>query len=145
MENSILELKNSSEINQKIKNENKKLVVINFGHTDTFLYQHYNEIFKDLKFKLSLFVDFYNCQILNVRELIQNLDLYDDVNIMCFYRQKHIKMDFSTGNNTKINFYIKSKEELIDIFTLIFKEAVKGKNIVLIPTDHTYNKFSEIN
>ena len=31
-------------------------------------------------------------------------ELYDPVSVMFFYRNKHMQIDFGTGNNNKLNF-----------------------------------------
>lgn len=52
-------------------------------------------------------------------------------------RNKHIQVDFGTGNNNKINFAISSKDELIDIIETVYRGASKGKGLVVSPKDYS--------
>jgi hypothetical protein len=52
-------------------------------------------------------------------------------------RNKHIQVDFGTGNNNKINFAINSKEELVDIIETVYRGASKGKGLVVSPKDYS--------
>ena len=54
-------------------------------------------------------------------------ELYDPCSVMFFFRNKHILVDFGTGNNNKINWAIKEKQELIDIIETVYKGSKKGK------------------
>ena len=52
-------------------------------------------------------------------------------------RNKHIQVDFGTGNNNKINFSISDKQDLIDIFEVAYKAASKGKGLAVSPKDYS--------
>lgn len=54
-------------------------------------------------------------------------ELYDPVTVMFFYRNKHMLIDLGTGNNNKINWAFKDKQEFIDICEVIYRAAKKGK------------------
>lgn len=49
--------------------------------------------------------------------------------IMFFYRNRHLKLDLSTGNNNKINFMV-SPAELIQIIDVAYKAGKEGKSTV---------------
>lgn len=48
-------------------------------------------------------------------------------------RNKHIQVDFGTGNNNKINFEIGEKQDLVDILEVAYKAASKGKGLAVSP------------
>lgn len=52
---------------------------------------------------------------------------------MFFYRNRHIMIDFGTGNNNKINWIISDPEDLILIIETIYKGASKGKSLIISP------------
>lgn len=52
---------------------------------------------------------------------------------MFFFRNKHMMCDFGTGNNNKLNFVIRSKDELEDIIRTIHAGAHKGRGLVVSP------------
>jgi DIM1 family U5 snRNP protein len=64
-------------------------------------------------------------------------ELYDPCTVMFFWRNKHIQVDFGTGNNNKINFEIGNKQELIDIVEVAYKAASKGKGLAVSPKDYS--------
>jgi DIM1 family U5 snRNP protein len=64
-------------------------------------------------------------------------ELYDPCTVMFFWRNKHIQVDFGTGNNNKINFAMGSKQELIDIMEVAYKAASKGKGLAISPKDYS--------
>lgn len=64
-------------------------------------------------------------------------EIYDECTVMFFWRNKHIQVDFGTGNNNKINFKIGSKEEMVDIVETVYRGASKGKGLVVSPKDYS--------
>ncbi|KAH7395034.1 thioredoxin-like protein-like protein 4A [Phaeosphaeria sp. MPI-PUGE-AT-0046c] len=64
-------------------------------------------------------------------------ELYDPCTVMFFWRNKHIQVDFGTGNNNKINFEIQNKQELVDIVEVAYKAASKGKGLAVSPKDYS--------
>ncbi|GKC18013.1 ribonuclease H-like domain-containing protein, partial [Tanacetum coccineum] len=52
---------------------------------------------------------------------------------------KHIMIDLGTGNNNKINFPIKDKQEFIDIVETVYRGARKGRGLVISPKDYSTN------
>lgn len=53
------------------------------------------------------------------------------------HRNKHMQVDFGTGNNNKINFRISDKQELIDIIEVVYRGAKKGRGLVVSPKDYS--------
>lgn len=64
-------------------------------------------------------------------------EIYDPCTVMFFWRNKHIQVDFGTGNNNKINFPISDKQELVDILETVYRGASKGKGLVVSPRDYS--------
>jgi len=56
---------------------------------------------------------------------------------MFFFRNRHIQIDFGTGNNNKINWVMNNKQEFIDIVETCYRGASKGKGLVISPKDYS--------
>ncbi|XP_057435330.1 uncharacterized protein LOC130728020 isoform X2 [Lotus japonicus] len=52
-------------------------------------------------------------------------------------RNKHIMIDLGTGNNNKINWAMKDKQEFIDIIETVYRGARKGRGLVIAPKDYS--------
>jgi DIM1 family U5 snRNP protein len=65
--------------------------------------------------KLRNYVVMYCVDITKVPDFNTMYELYDPMTLMFFYRNKHMMIDLGTGNNNKINWVLKEKQELIDI------------------------------
>ncbi|KAK0574721.1 hypothetical protein LWI29_028080 [Acer saccharum] len=50
---------------------------------------------------------------------------------------KHIMIDLGTGNNNKINWALKDKQEFIDIVETVYRGARKGRGLVTAPKDYS--------
>lgn len=87
--------------------------------------------------KLRNFVVMYLVDITKVPDFNTMYELYDPMTLMFFYRNKHMMIDLGTGNNNKINWPLKDKQELIDVCEVIFKGARKGKGLVVAPKDYS--------
>jgi DIM1 family U5 snRNP protein len=46
-------------------------------------------------------------------------------------------IDTGTGNNNKITWVLKEKQDLIDICEVVYKGARKGKGLVVAPKDYS--------
>ena len=44
-------------------------------------------------------------------------------------------VDFGTGNNNKLNWALKNKQDMIDILEAVYRGATKGKGLVISPKD----------
>ena len=87
--------------------------------------------------KLCKFVTFYVVDIQKVPDFNTMYELYDPMTLMFFYRNKHMMIDTGTGNNNKITWVLKEKQDLIDICEVIYKGARKGKGLVVAPKDYS--------
>nr|TKW23846.1 hypothetical protein SEVIR_3G013951v2 [Setaria viridis] len=57
--------------------------------------------------------------------------------VMFFFRNKHIMIDLGTGNNNKINWALKDKQEFVDIVETVYRGARKGRCLVIAPKDYS--------
>ena len=64
-------------------------------------------------------------------------ELYDPMTVMFFFRNRHIMVDFGTGNNNKMIWGLEDKQELIDILEVVYRGASKGKGLVVSPKDYS--------
>mmetsp|Transcript_11878 Transcript_11878/g.8656 ORF Transcript_11878/g.8656 Transcript_11878/m.8656 type:complete len:105 (+) Transcript_11878:129-443(+) len=62
-------------------------------------------------------------------------ELYDPCTVMFFFRNRHIMVDFGTGNNNKMNWALEDKQMMIDILETVYRGARKGKGLVQSPFD----------
>jgi len=67
------------------------------------------------------FAVIYLVDITEVPDFNTMYELYDPSTVMFFFRNKHIMIDLGTGNNNKINWALKDKQEFIDVV-----ETVQG-------------------
>ena len=44
-------------------------------------------------------------------------------------------VDFGTGNNNKMTWALKDKQDMIDILETVYRGATKGKGLVVSPKD----------
>ena len=62
-------------------------------------------------------------------------ELYDACTVMFFFRNRHIMVDFGTGNNNKMNWALEDKQDMIDILEAVYRGVRKGKGLVISPRD----------
>lgn len=87
--------------------------------------------------KIKNFATIYLVDNTEVPDFNAMYEIYDECTVMFFWRNKHIQVDFGTGNNNKINFKISSKDELVDIIETVYRGASKGKGLVVSPKDYS--------
>ena len=80
---------------------------------------------------------FYVVDISQVPDFNTMYELYDACTIMFFFRNRHIMVDFGTGNNNKMIWGLDDKQELIDILEVVYRGASKGKGLVISPKDYS--------
>eukprot|EP00919_Chromeraceae_sp_WS-2016_P046544 GHVR01110528.1.p1 GENE.GHVR01110528.1~~GHVR01110528.1.p1 ORF type:complete len:105 (+),score=6.33 GHVR01110528.1:1254-1568(+) len=96
-----------------------------------------DEMMYKVAHKLSKFVVFYVVDITKVPDFNTMYELYNPMTLMFFYRNKHMMIDLGTGNNNKVTWNLKEKQDLIDICEVIYKGAKKGKGLVVAPKDYS--------
>ncbi|CAO2188143.1 unnamed protein product [Urochloa humidicola] len=82
------------------------------------------------------FAVIYLIDITEVPDFNTMYELYDPSTVM-FFRNKHIMIDLRTGNNKKINWALKDKQEFIDTVETVYRGARKGRGLVIAPKDYS--------
>lgn len=135
-------LKNGWEVDQAILTEEDKVVVIRFGHDYDPQCMVMDETLAAISEIVQNFAVIYLVDITKVKCFNSMYELYDPCTTMFFFRNKHMMIDFGTGDNNKIKWPISEKQELIDIIEVVYKGARKGKGLVVSPKDYsTKNKY----
>ena len=130
-------LDNGWEVDQAILTEEERVVVIRFGHDWNPTCMQIDETLYKLAEEVSQFATIYLVDITEVPDFNTMYELYDPCTVMFFFRNRHIMVDFGTGNNNKLNFLITDKQEIIDIIETVYRGARKGKGLVVSPKDYS--------
>ncbi|XP_044493089.1 thioredoxin-like protein YLS8 isoform X1 [Mangifera indica] len=148
-------------VDQAILAEEERLVVIRFGHdwdetcmqSDYILFKgsvapnpfiamqrgvnEMDEVLASVAETIKNFAVIYLVDITEVPDFNTMYELYDPSTVMFFFRNKHIMIDLGTGNNNKINWALKDKQEFIDIIETVYRGARKGRGLVIAPKDYS--------
>jgi len=124
-------------VDQAIKLEEEKVVVVRFGHDYDTTCMQVDETLFAISEKVKNFATIYLVDISEVPDFNTMYELYDPCTIMFFHRNRHIMVDLGTGNNNKINFLLTDRQELIDIIEEVWRGAMKGKGLVISPKDYS--------
>ncbi|KAG6768299.1 hypothetical protein POTOM_027200 [Populus tomentosa] len=154
-------------VDQAILAEEERLVVIRFGHdwdetcmqnqqilvADVLVYVVFckvrsfaylesqllemDEVLASVAETIKNFAVIYLVDITEVPDFNTMYELYDPSTVMFFFRNKHIMIDLGTGNNNKINWALKDKQEFIDIVETVYRGARKGRGLVIAPKDYS--------
>ncbi|TDZ14686.1 Mitosis protein dim1 [Colletotrichum orbiculare MAFF 240422] len=90
-------------VDQAILSEEERLVVIRFGRDGDSECMRQDEVLYRISDRVKNFAVVYVCDIDQVPDFNQMYELYDPCTIMFFFRNKHMMVDFGTGNNNKLN------------------------------------------
>jgi len=97
------------EVDQAIQLEEKRVVIIRFGHDYNKDCMKMDEVLYSVAEEIKNFGVIYLVDISEVPDFNTMYELYDPMTIMFFYRNKHVQIDFGTGNNNKINWVLNNK------------------------------------
>ncbi|KAF9594266.1 hypothetical protein IFM89_028923 [Coptis chinensis] len=122
-------------VDQAILAEEERLVVIRFGHDWDETCMQMDEVLASVAETIKNFAVIYLVDITEVPDFNTMYELYDPSTVMFFFRNKHIMIDLGTGNNNKINWALKDKQEFIDIVETVYRGARKDKGISATPAD----------
>ena len=67
-------------------------------------------------------------QVTEFNEMFELNDTREPFALLFFYKNKHIKLDASTGNNNKVNFVVEP-DDLIDMIEVVYRAADKGRGL----------------
>ncbi|KAF2032745.1 thioredoxin-like protein-like protein 4A [Setomelanomma holmii] len=124
-------------VDQAILSEEQRLVVLRFGSAANPDCIAMDEHLFKIADRVKNFAVIYLIDNTAVHDFNSMYEIYDPCTVMFFWRNKHIQVDFGTGNNNKINFQITEKQELIDIIEVAYKAASKGKGLAVSPKDYS--------
>jgi len=124
-------------VDQAILHEEERVVIIRFGHDWNSECMKMDETLYSISEKVKNLAVIYLVDITEVPDFNKMYELYDDVTVMFFYRNKHIMIDLGTGNNNKINWPLTNKQEIIDIIQAVYTGARKGRGLVQSPKDYS--------
>ena len=130
-------LDNGWEVDQAILSEEDRVVIIRFGHDYDKDCMYMDEMLYKSAEAVSKFAVVYLVDITEVPDFNNMYELYDPCTVMFFYRNRHIMVDFGTGNNNKLNFALNNKQDLIDVVEVVYRGAHKGKGLVVSPKDYS--------
>lgn len=125
------------QVDQAIVHEQDRVVVIRFGHDWDPDCMIMDEVLSQIAEKIKNFAVIYLVDITQVPDFNKMYEIYDPVTVMFFYRNKHIMVDLGTGNNNKINWPLRDKQEMIDIIETVYRGARKGRGLVNSPKDYS--------
>lgn len=89
------------EVDQAILTEMERIVVIRFGRDWNDQNVIMDETLYNIAEKCKNMAVIYLVDIDEVSDFNKMYELYDDVTVMFFFRNKHIMIDLGTGNNNK--------------------------------------------
>ena len=137
-------------VDQAIKSEEERVVIIRFGHDDDDTCMLQDECLYNIADRIKNFAVIYLVDISEVPDFNHMYELYDPCTVMFFFRNKHILMDLGTGNNNKsififlcllfiflVNWALREEDEFIDIVETIYSGARKGRGLVIAPRDYS--------
>lgn len=125
------------EVDQAILSEKDKVIIIRFGHDGDRTCMQMDEMLYQIAYPITNFARIFLVDLSEVPDFNNMYELFDPCNVMFFYRNKHIMVDFGTGNNYKLNFLLPDKQELIDIVECVYRAAVKGRGLAVSPIDYS--------
>ncbi|KAG0613594.1 hypothetical protein M758_6G114200 [Ceratodon purpureus] len=124
-------------VDEAIKSEEERVTIIRFGCDGDTTCMEMDEVLVKVAEKIKKFAVIYLVDVKEVPEFNVMYELYDPCMIMFFFRNKHIMIDLGTGNNNKINWAVRDKEEFIAIVETVFRGAKKGRGLVVSPKDYS--------
>ncbi|KAL6710233.1 U4/U6-U5 snRNP complex subunit dib1 [Coniothyrium glycines] len=124
-------------VDQAILSEEARVVILRFGNDADPTCMTMDEHLYKISDLIQKFAVVYVVDNRDVPDFNGMYEIYDPCTVMFFWRNKHMQVDFGTGNNNKINFEIKDKQELIDIVECVYRGASKGKGLVVSPRDYS--------
>lgn len=94
-------------VDQAILSEDERLVVIRFGRDSDPDCMRQDEVLYRIQERVRNFAAIYVCDIDQVPDFNTMYELYDPCTILFFFRNKHMMVDFGTGNNNKLNWVVR--------------------------------------
>ena len=129
-------LRTAWDVDRSIVNEEKRVVVIRFGRDDDETCMRVDDCLAGIAEEVKNFAVFFLVDIGEVSDFNDMYELYDPCTVMFFFSNKHIMVDFGTGNNNKMTWPVE-KQDMIDIIETCYRGARKGRGLVVSPKDYS--------
>ena len=113
------------------------VIAIRFGRENTADCAEMDTVLERIMGKVRSFAEIYTVDIDKVPDFNLMYELEDDVNLMFFYRNKHIQVDCGSGIHTRVHFPLRSDQEAIDMLEIVFRGAQKGR--AKVSTNENYS------
>lgn len=130
-------LRSGWHVDQAILSEEDRVVVVRFGNTTSEECMVQDEVLVKVAKKVQRFAVIYLVDIKEVSDFNAMYELYDNMAIMMFFRNKLIMVDYGTGNNNKLTHVVRESQEIIDVIEMVYRGARKGKGLVVSPYDYS--------
>lgn len=124
-------------VDQAIVTEEDRVVVVRFGSDSDTECMMMDETLHAIAGSVKNFAVIYVVDNKEVPDFNDMYELYDPLTVMFFFRNKHIQVDFNTGDNNKITWPIIDEQDLIDIIETVYLGARRGKGQVTSPIDYS--------
>ena len=131
-------LKNGWAVDQAILSEESRIVIIRFGHDYDLECMQMDETLYRVAEKVREMAVIYLVDITEVPDFNKMYELYDPCTVMFFFRNRLIQIDFSTGDNNKMNWALDDAQEMIDIIEVAYRTVRKGRYDVVSPKNYSY-------
>ena len=128
-------LDNGWEVDQAILSEEDRVVCIRFGRDSESTCMKMDEILVKCAEAVQNFAVFYVVDNIEVVDFNTMYELYEPCTVMFFFRNRHMMVDFGTGNNNKLTWALDDKQDMIDLLEVVYRGARKGKGLVISPKD----------
>ncbi|CAK7245138.1 MAG: Thioredoxin-like 4A [Sporothrix thermara] len=133
----VYDLPSGWHVDQAILHDQERVVVILFGNPTEIDVMVQTEMLRKIAPDVVNFAVLYTCDISKVKDFNKMYELYDPCTLMFFWRNKHVMIDTGTGNNNKVNFLVRNKQELIDMIEVVYRGAKKGRGLVVAVNDYS--------
>ena len=133
----LIHLESAWHVDKAILSEEERLVVIRFGHDSNPEVQKMDVILSAISPLVRNYAVVYLVDTQKVPDFDGMYELYEPVVTMIFWRGRHMQIDLGTGNNNKITWALREKQEMLDILEVVYKGARKGKGLVISPRDYS--------
>lgn len=125
------------EVDKSILAETERVVIVRFGQDSDQTCMDMDEVLSSVAEKIKMFAVIYAVDVTEVPDFNVMYELYDPCSVMFFFRNKHVCIDLGTGNNNKINWAIRDKNEFIAIVETVYRGAKKGRGLVMAPKNYS--------
>jgi DIM1 family U5 snRNP protein len=128
------------DVDQAIVWEKERLVVIRFGHDHDSTCMRMDEILASCAELLKKFAVIYVVDITEVPYFNEMYELKDACSVMLFFRNKIVQVDYGTGENNKMTFFVGTKQEFINICEIAYRGVSRGVWCVKSPVNYAQHE-----